>query len=73
MNGNGRAMPHRLRGRGRLLLLQCHRLQEFEEAFSGYLAGTVPDTRVTERARLLLQCGPPGQHPRRRKAGHHAG
>ncbi len=47
------------RGRGRLRLLQCHRLVEFERVFSLYLEGKTDAGHVKARAKAMLEAGLP--------------
>ena len=48
-----------IHGRERLEVVRLHRLLEFERVFSLYLEGKVPASRVTERAKLMLEIGLP--------------
>ena len=45
--------------RARLNLLRMHRLLQFEQTFDKYLAGEVPASYVTARAKAMLEIGLP--------------
>jgi hypothetical protein len=47
------------KGRGRVKLLQYHRLYEFEAIFSRYLEGKATASEVKRRADLMLKIGLP--------------
>jgi hypothetical protein len=49
------------KGHGRKVLLQYHRLYEFERVFDSYLAGETDAEHVKERATAMLQVGLPGR------------
>lgn len=59
-------VPAEVYGRERLLLLQSHRLIEFERVFDLYLRGRTSAEHVSERAKLMLKCGLPGAKKHRR-------
>ena len=47
------------RDRGKLRLMQLHRLLEFERSFTLYLEGKVSAARVAARAKKMLEVGLP--------------
>jgi len=47
------------KGREKLDVIRLHRLLEFERVFDLYLQGKCPASRVTQRAKLMLQAGLP--------------
>jgi hypothetical protein len=47
------------KGRGRVKLLQYHRLYEFERTFTAYLEGQATAAEVKRRADLMLKIGLP--------------
>ena len=47
------------RDRGKLRLMQLHRLLEFEKSFTLYLEGKVSAARVAARAKKMLEVGLP--------------
>ena len=49
----------RVRGNGRLRLVQAHRLVEFSRVFDEYLAGKATAAEVKARATKMLQVGLP--------------
>jgi hypothetical protein len=56
---NGAVYGSTIRGRGRKVLLQYHRLYEFERVFSDYVAGRTTADHVRVRAKLMLEAGLP--------------
>ena len=56
---NDEYMFSHLHGQARKQALRLHRLMMFEESFDAYLAGKVPGTVVTARAKKMLQSGLP--------------
>jgi hypothetical protein len=61
--GGGKGMAvidHNIKGsKARLNILRMHRLLRFEDTFDKYLAGQVPASYVTSRAKLMLEIGLP--------------
>lgn len=52
-------MRNKIRGHARKVMLQIHRLNEFEKAFDDYLNGLAPVEYVRDRARKMLEIGLP--------------
>lgn len=59
MKANSTALFYHLHGQRRRELLKLHRLAMFELAFDAYLAGEIPASTVTIRAKKMLQAGLP--------------
>ena len=52
-------LTHGLSSRAAVNVLRLHRLTQFQETFTRYLAGECTAAYVTLRARKMLECGLP--------------